>query len=102
MSAVPVVLDLLLKLLSQSLQLVPFGLGICRTLLQRRQLDLIGRNLSADKSKEFIISPTLRMLREALCLDGGAVAKAMFRARSSTFKSLARNMGVKYLGDGTE
>ncbi|KAH8880660.1 hypothetical protein GQ53DRAFT_703627 [Thozetella sp. PMI_491] len=102
LSAVPVVLDLVLKLLSQALELVPLGLGICRTLVQKRPLELIAWNLSAEKNKEFIISPTLRLLREALCFDGGAIAKPMFRARMSTFKSLARNMGVKYIGDGTE
>jgi len=102
MSAVPVVLALLLKLLSQSLDLGPFGIGICRTLVQKRQLELISRNLSADKGKAFIISPTLRMLREAVAFDGGVVAKPLFRARISTFKSLARNMGIVHIGDEAE
>lgn len=102
LSAVPVVLALLLRILSQSLDQVPYGLGICRTLLLKRQLELIARNLSAEKGKEFIISPTLRLLREALCFDGGAVAKPIFRARNYTFKSLGRNMGIKYLGEGHE
>ncbi|KAK0627224.1 ribosome 60S biogenesis N-terminal-domain-containing protein [Immersiella caudata] len=102
MSAVPVVLALLLKVLSRSLEMVPFGLGICRTLLQKRQLELISRNLSADKGKAFIISPTLRMLREAVSFDGGAVAKALFRARASTFKSLVRNMGIVHMGEEAE
>ena len=102
LSAVPVVVALLLRILSQTLDQVPYGLGICRTLLQKRQQELIARNLSADKGKEFIISPTLRLLREALCFDGGAVAKPIFRARNYTFKSLGRNMGIKYLGEGRE
>ena len=102
MSAVPVVIALLLKLLSQSLDLVPYGLGICRTLIQKRQLELISRNLSADKGKAFIISPTLRMLREAISFDGGAVAKPIFRARASTFKSLSRNMGIVHIGGEAE
>jgi nucleolar pre-ribosomal-associated protein 1 len=102
LSAVPVVLALLLRLLSQSLEQVPYGLGICRTLLLKRQQELISRNLSADKGKEFIISPTLRLVREALIFDGGAVAKPVFRARNYTFKSLGRNMGIKYLGEGRE
>lgn len=102
LSAVPVVLALLLRILSQSLDQVPYGLGICRTLLQKRQQELISRNLSADKGKEFIISPTLRLLREAICFDGGAMAKPIFRARNYTFKSLGRNMGIKYLGEGRE
>ncbi|KAL2120696.1 hypothetical protein VTJ04DRAFT_4723 [Mycothermus thermophilus] len=102
MSAVPIVLGLLLKLLGRSLDTVPIGLGICRTLLQKRQQDLIARNLSADKGKAFIISPTLRMLREVVSFDGGAVARPLFRARLSTLKSLARNMGIVHIGDDAE
>lgn len=102
LSAVPVVLALLLKLLSQSLEMVPYGLGICRTLLQRRQQELISRNLSADKGKAFIISPTLRLLREATIFDGGAIAMPLFRARGSMLKSLARNMGIIHIGEEPE
>lgn len=102
MSAVVVVLALLLKLISQDVDLVPIGLGIGRTLLQKRQQELFSRNLSADKGKDFIISPTLRLLREIICLDGGALAASAFRARNYTFKSLARNMGLRFLGEGIE
>ncbi|ROW13150.1 hypothetical protein VPNG_04781 [Cytospora leucostoma] len=102
MSAVAVTLALLLKFISQRLELTVYGLGIGRTLLQKQQQELIARNLSADKGKEFIISPTLRLLREVLCLDGGILAKPVFRARNFTFKSLARNMGMKHLGEGLE
>ncbi|KAJ2978382.1 hypothetical protein NUW58_g7517 [Xylaria curta] len=102
MSAVPVVLALLLKVISSHVDLVSYGLGICRTLLQKRQQELIAKNLSADKGRDFVISPTLRLLREAVCLDGGALAAPIFRARANTFKSLARNMGLRYIGEGTE
>ncbi|KAI8953689.1 ribosome 60S biogenesis N-terminal-domain-containing protein [Xylaria longipes] len=102
MSAVAVVLALLLKILSGNVDLVYYGLGVCRTLLQKRQQELIAKNLSADKGKDFVISPTLRLLREAICLDGGALAAPIFRARTNTFKSLARNMGLRYIGDGKE
>ncbi|KAH8161167.1 hypothetical protein CIB48_g7096 [Xylaria polymorpha] len=102
MSAVAVVLALLLKIISGNVDLVSYGLGICRTLLQKRQQELIAKNLSADKGKDFIISPTLRLLREAICLDGGALAAPIFRARTNTFKSLARNMGLRYIGEGKE
>ncbi|RYP49108.1 hypothetical protein DL768_005105 [Monosporascus sp. mg162] len=102
MSAVAVVLALLLKVISGNVNLIPHGLGICRTLLQKRQQELIAKNLSADKGKDFIISPTLRLLREAICLDGGALAAPFFRARNNTFKSLARNMGLRFLGEGIE
>ncbi|KAI5920194.1 ribosome 60S biogenesis N-terminal-domain-containing protein [Camillea tinctor] len=102
MSAVPVVLALLLRMISEDVDLAPYGLGICRTLLQKRQQELLAKNLSADKGKDFIISPTLRLLREATCLDGGAFAAPIFRARNNTFKSLARNMGLRFLGEGIE
>ncbi|CAK7268861.1 hypothetical protein SEPCBS119000_003276 [Sporothrix epigloea] len=102
MSAVPVVLALLIRYLSHVLELAPVCLGICRTLLRRRQLELIARNLSADKNKEFVISPTLRMLRETITFDGGAVARPLFRARNYTYRSLARNMSLRYFGDGPE
>lgn len=102
MSAVPAIVALLLRILGQTLEMVPYGLGICRTLLQKRQLELIARNLSADKGKEFVISPMLRLLREMICFDGGAVAMPIFRARSFTFRSLGRNMSIKYLGKGQE
>ena len=102
MSAVPVAFALLLKLLSQSLDTVPYGLGICRTLLQKRQQDLVARNLAADKGKAFVISPTLRMLKEAVSFDGGAIARPLFRARASMLKSLGRNMGIVHIGDEAE
>lgn len=102
MSAVVVVLGLILQIVSESLQLVPYGLGICQTLLQEQQLKSISKNLSSEKSKAFIISPTLRMLREAVCLDGGAYAKRIFRARNFTLTSLARNLEIVHAMDAQE
>ncbi|KAI2624179.1 ribosome 60S biogenesis N-terminal-domain-containing protein [Hypoxylon sp. NC1633] len=102
MSAVTVVLALLLKVISGKIDMVPYGLGICRTLLQKRQQELLAKNLSADNGRDFLISPTLRLLREIVCLDGGALAATVFRARNYTFESLARNMGLRYLGEGIE
>ncbi|KAM0194275.1 hypothetical protein ACHAPA_005181 [Fusarium lateritium] len=102
MSSVAVVLALLLQVLSGSLQLVRHGLGICQTLLQERQLKSVSKNLSSEKSKGFIISPTLRLLREATCLDGGAYAKRIFRARNSTLASLGRNLEIGHIGDTPE
>lgn len=102
LSAVAVTLDLLIKFISKRLDLTALGLSIGRTLLQSRQQELIARNLSADKGKEFILSPTLRLLRDLICLDGGTLAKPIFRGQSLTFKSLARNMSIKHLGAGLE
>ncbi|KAM0438841.1 hypothetical protein ACHAPT_001602 [Fusarium lateritium] len=102
MSSVAVVLALLLQVLSGSLQLVSHGLGICQTLLQERQLKSLAKNLSVEKSKGFVLSPTLRLLREATCLDGGAYAKRIFRARNFTFTSLGRNLEIGHIGDAQE
>lgn len=102
MSSVAVVLALLLQVLSESLHLVPFGLGICQTLLQEAQLKCISKNLGSEKGKGFIISPTLRLLREAVCFDGGVFAKKIVRARIYTFTSLGRNLEVGHIGDNQE
>lgn len=99
MSSVAVVLALVLNVVSDSLELVKHGLGICQTLVQDRQLKSISKNLSADKTKGFIISPTLRLLREAVCLDGGAYARRIVRARTFTFASLGRNLEIGNTGD---
>ncbi|KAH6607857.1 ribosome biogenesis urb1 [Trichoderma cornu-damae] len=99
MSSVAVVLALVLNVVSESLELVKHGLGICQSLVQDRQLRSISKNLSADKTKGFIISPTLRLLREAVCLDGGAYARRIVRARTFTFASLGRNLEVGNTGD---
>ncbi|ROT41833.1 hypothetical protein SODALDRAFT_346983 [Sodiomyces alkalinus F11] len=94
-AAVPAVLALLLQIISGSLDLLPDATGIAQTLLQERQLKLIARNLSASKGSGFIISPTLRLLREVASLDGGALARRLFRARDFTFASFARNLEVR-------
>lgn len=101
-SSVVVVLALLLQIISNSLELLPHGLGICRTLLQDQQLKSLSKNLSAPKNSGFIISPTLRLLTEAVCIDGGAFAKRIFRARDSTFTSLGRNLELGHIGEGQE
>ncbi|KAF9881583.1 putative ribosome biogenesis protein Urb1 [Colletotrichum karsti] len=103
MSAVPAVLALLLQVASQSLELLPRALDVARTLLQERQLKLIARNLSAPKGSGYIISPTLRLLREVVTIDGGTLARRVFRARDSALASFARNLEIRHLGtEGVE
>ncbi|KAK1244780.1 hypothetical protein MKX08_004409 [Trichoderma sp. CBMAI-0020] len=99
MSSAAVVLALVLNIVSDSLDLVKHGLGICQSLVQDRQLKSISKNLSSDKTKSFIISPTLRLLREAVSLDGGAYARKIVRARTYTFASLGRNLEIGISGD---
>ncbi|CAD6504790.1 BgTH12-00293 [Blumeria graminis f. sp. triticale] len=102
LSAVPAVLALLLKTISSYIDLTPFGLKIGKTLLLRKQQELIGRSLIANKNREFILSPILRLLRELSMYDGGSLANYVFKARSQTFKGLTRNLNLRYTGDGKE
>ncbi|KAG9241520.1 ribosome 60S biogenesis N-terminal-domain-containing protein [Calycina marina] len=102
LSALPAIFALLLKTISNSLDLTEYGLRIGRMLLLKPQQELISRCLTASKTKEFIISPALRLLREIITFDVGTMAKQVFRARDETFKSLARNLRLKYTGDEVE
>ncbi|KAI9836551.1 MAG: hypothetical protein M1819_001183 [Sarea resinae] len=102
LSAVPAVLALLLKTISALIDFRENGLRLCRTLLQRNQLKLISRGLSAPKSKEHLISPCLRLLSEVVSFDGGAQAKHLYALRDFTFngKTLARNLGIRRASPG--
>lgn len=102
LSAVPAVLALLLRTLSNIIELSEYGLRLGRTLLQKRQQELIARGTTANKTKEFVISPALRLLRELTAFDGGALAKQVFRARDLVFKNLARNLNLRFTGDAVE
>lgn len=102
LSAVPAVLALLLRTMSSILEFSEHGLRLCRTILQKSQLDMVVRGLTATKGKDFVISPVLRLLREISTFDGGAMAKQVFRTRDFTLKGLARNLNLRYTGDGPE
>ncbi|KAH8808765.1 ribosome 60S biogenesis N-terminal-domain-containing protein [Xylogone sp. PMI_703] len=102
LSAVPAVLALLFKTISSIFEFTEYGTKLGRTILQKRQQELIARGLTANKTKEFIISPCLRLLKEVTSFNGGALARSVFRGRDHTFKSLARNLGLKHAGDTVE
>lgn len=102
LSAVPAVLALLLKTISTILELSEYGLRLGRTLLQKPQLELISRGLIANKSKDYVISPALRLLRELVIFDGGTLAKQVFRARDQTLRSVVKNLNIRYTGKGVE
>jgi len=87
-SAIAAVLALFLKTTSSSLEFRDFGNQLCRNLLQEDQLKLFDRGLSANKVKEHVISPCLRLLTEMVSYDGGTAAKTVWRCREITFKRL--------------
>ncbi|KAI9821680.1 MAG: hypothetical protein M1827_002261 [Pycnora praestabilis] len=97
LSAVPAVLALLLKTISTLIDFRDYGIRLCKTALQQAQLKLISRSLASPKSKEYIISPCLRLLTEVVSFDGGALAKLLYARRDLTFnnRDLVRNLGLR-------
>jgi len=101
-TAVSSILALLLKTISGQLELRDYGAILCRTLLQRDQVKLFSRGLSAEAHKDHLISPCLRALTEIVSFDGGAFAYQVFERQDSTFNSkfLDRNLRLfKTSGD---
>jgi nucleolar pre-ribosomal-associated protein 1 len=88
LTAVPSVLALFFKTISSELEFREFGIALCKHLLQKDQLRLFNRGLTATKSKEQLISPCLRLLTEIVTFDGGAVARQLYLRRYITFKRL--------------
>ncbi|QVM07681.1 hypothetical protein D8B26_002373 [Coccidioides posadasii str. Silveira] len=88
LSLIPSVLALFLKTVSGQLSFRDFGRALCKFLLQKDQLKLFNRGLTASKSKEHLISPCLRLLTEVVSFDGGAIARVVYASRYITFKRL--------------
>ncbi|KAI9375764.1 ribosome 60S biogenesis N-terminal-domain-containing protein [Aspergillus egyptiacus] len=88
LTVVPSVLALFIKTVSSNLEFRDFGIALCKHLLQKDQLRLFNRGLTAIKSKEHLISPCLRLLTEIVGFDGGAVARQLYLARHITFKRI--------------
>ena len=88
LSAVPAVLALLLKSISGLIDFRDYGILLCKTLLRRDQLKLFDRGFTANKTKEHLISPCLRLLTEIVSFDGGSSARSLYIQRDITFKRL--------------
>ncbi|KAI4205407.1 MAG: hypothetical protein LQ350_000450 [Teloschistes chrysophthalmus] len=87
-SAVTAVLALLLKTISRHVEFCDLGKAICSLILQREQLKVLEKGLSAQKTKDYIISPCLRLLTEIVSFDGGFFASRVYRFKDVTFKRL--------------
>lgn len=81
-------LAIFLKTISREIDFRDFGLALCKHLLQKDQLRLFNRGLTATKTKEHLISPCLRLLTEIVTFDGGAVARLLYNRRYIAFKRL--------------
>lgn len=88
LTIVPSVLALFIKTVSGQLDFREFGLELCKFLLQKEQLRLFNRGLTATKAKEHLISPCLRLLTEIVGFDGGAAARLLYSKRDITYKRL--------------
>lgn len=88
LTIVPSVLAIFLKTVSHQLEFRDFGLALCKFLIQKDQLRLFNRGLTAHKAKEHLISPCLRLLTEIVSFDGGAIAQQLYSKRHITFKRI--------------
>lgn len=87
-AAVAAVLALLLKTLSFHIESREYGRNVCHLLLQNDHIKLFERGLSAQKTKDHLISACLRLLTEIVLFDGGSSAKRLYRLKDITFKRL--------------
>ena len=88
LSALPALLALLLKTISSLIDFRDYGVLLCKTLLRKDQLKLFDRALTANKTKEHLISPCLRLLTEIVSFDGGSSARSLYLHRDISFKRL--------------
>ncbi|KAL8907651.1 MAG: hypothetical protein Q9207_001303 [Kuettlingeria erythrocarpa] len=89
------VLALFLKAISHHIEFRQYGRSICHLLLQKDHLMLLERALSAQKSKDQLITATLRLLTEIVAFDGGSSAKRVYRAKDTTLKRLDTFLGLR-------
>ncbi|KAL9031697.1 MAG: hypothetical protein Q9196_000292 [Gyalolechia fulgens] len=87
-AAVAAVLALLLKTISHHAEFQLLGRSLCQLLLQSDQLKLVERGLSAQKSKDHLLSTFIRLLTEIVSFDGGSSARRVYRSKDVTFKRL--------------
>ncbi|KAF9894726.1 hypothetical protein FE257_006616 [Aspergillus nanangensis] len=88
LTLVPSIFAIFIKTISSNLEFRDFGLALCKYLLRKEQLKFFNRGLTANKSKDHLISPCLRLLTEIVSFDGGAVAGQLYTARYITFKRM--------------
>lgn len=87
-SSITTVLALCLKSVSSFLEFRHLGNRLCHILLHDDQIKLLDKGFNVSKAKEYVISPTLKLLTEIVLFDGGQAAKLVYRQRDVTFKRL--------------
>ncbi|KAL8920022.1 MAG: hypothetical protein Q9208_006477 [Pyrenodesmia sp. 3 TL-2023] len=94
-STIASVLALFLKAISHHIEFQKYGRNVCRLLLEKDHLKLFERGLSAQKSKDQLITATLRLLTEIVTFDGGSSAKRVYRAKDTTLKRIDTFLGLR-------
>lgn len=87
-SSIAAVFASLLKSVSTLIDFREDGLSLCRILLQDDQMSLFDRAFTANRAKEHLIDPCLRLLTEVLHFDGGTCARLIYRQKDTTFRHL--------------
>ena len=87
-SSTATVIALLLKVISSLHEFRDLGNSLCRLLLHEDHMKLIEHGMGAAKTKEHLISPCLRLLKEIVSFDGGRAAAMVYRRRHVTFQRL--------------
>ncbi|KAF2671714.1 hypothetical protein BT63DRAFT_384266 [Microthyrium microscopicum] len=86
-SAAVAILALLLKSISNQIDLRDHGLGICRSVLESNAPTLMFKVLSNPRHRDFMLLPCYRLLSEIVSFDGGAMARQVYSKRDQTFDS---------------
>ncbi|KAI9892360.1 MAG: hypothetical protein M1814_001561 [Vezdaea aestivalis] len=94
LTEIPALLALLLRVVSQMIDLRRLGISLCRTLLHPQQAKLIARGLCSAPNRERLIGPCLRLVFEIVSFDGGSLTKLVISNRDLMLKSLGRNLGL--------
>ncbi|KAL8951700.1 MAG: hypothetical protein Q9222_002348 [Ikaeria aurantiellina] len=87
-SSITAVLVDFLSTVSHDIEFQEVGRNFCNLLLHKDQLKILERALSAQKSKDHLIAPCLRLLTELVLFDGGFAAQRVYRNKDVTFKRL--------------
>ena len=90
--------DMLAKLLNVASRLIEFrdvGTRICRTILTKDCVGLIGKGLDPKVPKERLISPCLMLLTEIVSFDGGSLSSRIYAHRDVTLKRLEKMLSIR-------
>ena len=81
-------LTTLLKTLSHLIEFRKVGTQLCHSILKRDSLRPVDKIFDLHNTKEYLISPCLKLLTEIVTFDGGVCARSLHNHRHTTWKRL--------------